>query len=346
MRKSVLPMFWTEKWRWPLDGREIAFEQDVVGGGDKPARERRIIVAVAITILVGAFLWAGTEPRAPRMDFNYLWIAGTAAAHRHDPYQAVERAIGEGQVHRPFFYPGPAALWLAPFGLLPLRLAFPVWGALGVGLLAYGVTREGWWRLGILASAPLWITLTYGQTSAWTSAAAVLPWLGFLYVAKPSVGLALWAAWPTRQALIAGLLLLVLSLGGSWGGRRRGGPRSTTRRSTLPRFAGPSVGFCCSDCSRWRAPGGRLIGMLALIPHTTSLYEMLPLLLLARTWRELAGLVGLGWLAYYGIYNYTPRNPSDVPHNLLVQWPYILSLCYLPVLALVLWRGRLAPAAR
>jgi hypothetical protein len=345
MRKSVLPMPWTEKWRWPFDGREIAFEQDVVEGGDEPARERRIIVAVAITVLLGAFLWAGTEPRAPRMDFDYLWVAGTAAAQRHDPYQAVERAIEEGQVRRPFFYPGPAALWLAPFGLLPLRLAFPVWAALGVGLLAYGITRAGWWRLGILASAPLWITLTYGQTSAWTSAAAVLPWLGFLYAAKPSVGLALWAAWPTRRALIAAVLLLVLSFGWLSGWPQAWWAAVHTAPQYLAPIRRPFGWILLLGWLRWRSPGGRLIGALALIPHTTSLYEMLPLLLLARTWRELAALVGLGWVAYYGIYTHTPRSPADVPHNLLVQWPYILSLCYLPALALVLWRGRLAPAA-
>jgi hypothetical protein len=332
-------MLWTVKAPWSGGRLAGLFEPEVIAG-EMPARERRVVVAVAITVLLGAFLWAGIQPRAPRMDFDYLWLGGAAAAHRQDPYEAVQRAIETGQVRRPLFYPGPAALWLAPFGLLPMRIAFPLWAALGVGLLAYGVTREAWWRLGMLASAPLWITLAYGQTSAWTTAAAVLPWLGFVYVAKPSIGIPLWLAWPTRRAALIALAFLALSLIWAsgwpqvWWGVVHDAPQY------LAPIRRPFGWILLLAWLGWRSPGGRLLGTLALIPHTTSLYEMLPLLLLARTWRELAWLVGLGWIAYYGIYTYTPRDPGDVPHTLLVQWPYILSLCYLPALGLVLWRLR------
>jgi hypothetical protein len=79
-----------------------------------------------------------------------------------------------------------------------------------------------------------------------------------------------------------------------------------------------------------------MLGMLALVPQTTLLYEMVPLLLIPRTWREMLVLVGLslvtGALALQ----------TDPSHHLtaaIVQlWPVFLLLVYLPCLYLVLRR--------
>ena len=43
-------------------------------------------------------------------------------------------------------------------------------------------------------------------------AGALMPWLGGLAVVKPSIGLATFAAYPTRRALIGGAFLVLLSI--------------------------------------------------------------------------------------------------------------------------------------
>ena len=94
---------------------------------------------------------------------------------------------------------------------------------------------------------------------------------------------------------------------------------------------------------RWRAPEGRLLGVLALVPHTTALHDMLAPLLAARTGRELAVLVGLGYLFAALAYTFTPHGPNVVPEMLAAQWPVALSLVYIPALVLVLRRPNAAP---
>ena len=51
---------------------------------------------------------------------------------------------------------------------------------------------------------------------------------------------------------------------------------------------------------RWRRPEARLLVALGCIPHTTMLYEALPLFLVARRWQEgvlLAALSGCACIA-------------------------------------------------
>jgi hypothetical protein len=309
-----------------------------------PTRRTRLVVAGAAGVLLAALLWVGTEQRLNRIDFYNYWVGGVAAAHHQDPYLVADTAIAPGRLGYSYHYPAPAALWLAPFGLLSQRLAYVLWTALGTALLAYGITREGWWRLGIFASAPLWVSVIMGQSGTWTSAAAVLPWLGWVYAAKPSIGLALWLAWPSRAAVAAGAGLVLLSLlwlpgwPGVWWANVGHAPYY------LAPVNRPFGWLLLLGWLRWRDPGGRLLGSLALIPHTTSMYEMIPLLLLAHRRRDLAVLVALGWAAYYGIYTYTVRDPADVVQLLAAQWPYILVLCYLPAVGLVLLTRPPSPA--
>jgi hypothetical protein len=299
-------------------------------------RGPRLAIAGAVTILLAAVLWVGTDQQLNRIDFFNYWFGGLAALHHRSPYLAVDAAAAIGHPGYSYHYPGPAALWLAPFGLLSQRLAYVLWTAFGVGFLVYGITQAGWWRLGILASAPLWVSVLMGQTGPWTTAAAVLPWFGWVYAAKPSIGLALWLAWPRRSSVVAGAGLVLLSLLWLPGWPQAWWANVADAPFYLAPIRRPFGWLLLLGWLRWREPGGRLIGALALIPHTTSLYEMMPLLLLAKRPRHLLVLLALGWTAYYGIYTYTSRTPADVVQLLAAQWPYILTLCYLPALGLVL----------
>lgn len=300
------------------------------------ARSRRLAAAVAITCFVGAAVWAGHAPPERRIDWDYLWFAGRAVVHGANPYQAINQAMAAGRLGYPLYYPATAAVITAPFGVLPLRLAISLWTGLGFGLLAWALSGSGWWRLGALVSGPAIHAMLASQVSPYVVAAVGLPWLGFVWAAKPNIGLALFTAWPSRWPVIGGSLVVLLSFilvpgwPGTWLAHLRDAPHY------LAPIQRPGGWLLLLAWLRWRQPEARLLGMLAVIPHTTSLYEMLPLLLIPSTRRQLAVMVGLSWLAFYGIFAHTPFLPADIPAMLAAQWPYIGGLLYLPALLLVL----------
>lgn len=89
-----------------------------------------------------------------------------------------------------------------------------------------------------------------------------------------------------------------------------------------------------------------MLGVLALIPHTTVLYEQLPLLLIPQTGRAFAVLMGLGYLAQVLTATLVPHGPTnELLATLDAEWPYYLVLVYLPALYLII-RGSVSPEPR
>ena len=299
-------------------------------------------LAKLVPLIVGAltfgFVWAGQAPPGFFTDFDYLWLAGQAIGHGLDPYAVTREAIAQGTHRVPFYYPGTAAVLMAPFGALPRHLAIALFTALGMGLLSASVAG---WRRWIVVSAPALQAVMLGQWSPWLTAAVGIPWLGFLWAAKPSVGFPLFTAWPSRPALVGGLAVLILSFfllphwPATWLNEIQGLPHYT---APVQRLGGPLLLLAFL---RWRRPEGRLLGLMALIPHTTGIYEQLPLLLIPKTKRTFALLMGLSYLAallVYTVVSYdsSPNVPLRVQRGLDQQWPYFMVLVWLPSLYLVL----------
>ena len=83
-----------------------------------------------------------------------------------------------------------------------------------------------------------------------------------------------------------------------------------------------------------------MLGALAIIPHTTNPYDMVPLLLIPQTRLELAAFMGLGYVAQ-ALIRAPARVPPYDPPDLAVQWLAMnwgtfLALIYLPCLVMVL----------
>jgi hypothetical protein len=302
------------------------------------------LVAGALTF---AFVWAGQASPGFFTDFDYLWLAGRAVSQGLDPYSATREAIVQGTHRVPFYYPGTAAVLMAPFGALPRQLAIALFTALGMGLLAASVDGYRRW---IVVSAPALQAIMLGQWSPWLTAAVGLPWLGFVWAAKPSMGLPLFTAWPSRLALAGGLAILMLSLillprwPATWLNELQGLPHYT---APVQRLGGPLLLLAFL---RWRQPEGRLLGLMALIPHTTGIYEQLPLLLIPRTKRTFALLMGLSYLAAVLVYTVvaydsSPNVPLRVQRGLDQQWPYFMVLVWLPALYMALLSPEIAPPA-
>jgi hypothetical protein len=258
----------------------------------------RALLSKALPLAVGALtfalVWVGRSPPGPwGLDFDYFWTAGRAVWQGGDPYLAVDTAIREGTLRWPFFYPGTAVVLLAPFGALPHQLAAALFTSLGMGLLVWSVHG---WRRWIVLSPPALEAVLLGQWSPWLTAAVGIPWLGFIWAAKPPVGLALFAGWPSRAALYGGIAVVILSfvLLPHWPTMWLDAVQSSGQyRAPVQRFGGFVLLLAWL---RWRKPEARMLGVLALIPHTTSVYELLPLFLVPQTKRSFGVLLGL-WRA-------------------------------------------------
>jgi hypothetical protein len=297
---------------------------------------RRAVVALAIGCFAAAVVYAGHQPPAPKSDWDETWAAGRALLKGQDPYMALESGYRAGRFNYPLVYPAPAVLVAAPFGILPLQSALWLWAGIGTAALTWALLARGWWGLLGLGSAFYLHALLSVQWSPLLTAAVAVPALGFVWAAKPTIGAALFAGWPSRAAVIGGLAITALSFLLMPGWVHSFLTASLAMPHTTPPVRRLGGFLLLLSFLRWRRPEGRMLGVLALVPQTTLLYEMVPLLLIPQTWREMLMLVGLSLVA--GVF----ALQQDPSHHLTVAistlWPVFLILVYVPCLILVLRR--------
>jgi len=301
----------------------------------------RRVLAVAGIALAGAAVSyiAYRLPPPNSSDFDQLWIAARALARHQDPYAAVA-ASGEAF---PLFYPLPAVLLALPVAWLPLDLARAVWAGFGAAMLALAALRYGRGLGAGLLGAGFLNALVLNQWSPLLTAGAVLPWLAVTWIAKPSIGLALFLAYPSRRAawLGAGLLAVSLAALPGWPAHWLSALRGAFQTSPILQ---PGGFLLLLALLRWRRAEGRLLAALACVPQTIGLYETVPLFLITRTRWEGYGLAGLSLLAAFIQAWALPRLGQPLPVLLLARWPILLLLVYLPALLLVLRLPAVAPA--
>ena len=163
----------------------------------------------------------------------------------------------------------------------------------------------------------------------------MVPRLGFVLAVKPTVGLALWLSRPNRQAVVAVLVLTLLCFliwppwFGAWWSTIQDAPHI---RAPITR---PGGILLLLALLRWRTPEGRLLAAWALIPRTESLYDMLPLFLVANSAASAGLLVLCTLLALVGL-AFMPAPVVDLAVRTAVNWPVTFGLIYLPTLLVVL----------
>jgi hypothetical protein len=304
---------------------------------------RRAIVALAIGCFAAAVVHAGHQPPVPNSDWDETWAAGRALLDGMDPYAALATAHRSGQFSYPLVYPGPAVLIAAPFALLPLQSALWLWAGIGTGGLTWALLGRGWWGLLGLGSAFYLHALISLQWSPLLTAAIGLPALGFVWAAKPTIGTALFAGWPSRAAVIGAFGLTALSFVVIPGWVQPFLATSLAMPHAAPPVIRPGGFLLLLSFVRWRRPEARMLGVLALVPQTTLLYEMVPLLLIPRTSREMLLLVALSIVT--GVF----ALQTDPSHHLTAAitslWPVFLLLVYLPCVGLVLMRPNVSNTA-
>jgi hypothetical protein len=297
----------------------------------------RITLAISIGLLTfGVSLWLRLLHRIPVTDFDQIWIAARTVLQHRDPYLAVARGFP-----MPFYYPLPAAIAALPFALLPMQWAGPVFIGIGFALLSYGLLGRGAWTLASLLSLPAWHAAVICQWSPILTAAAVLPWLGWLAAAKPSTGAITTGAYFSRRRfgfnLLVGAALIGVSFAVWPGWLREWLDALRGTQHFVPLILRPGGALLLLSLLCWRVPEARLLALSAVIPQTGAPYDALVLALVPH--RRVEALA-FGLLSFVAMpFLITPSRSGDgfvraVAHN---QTVYLIAL-YLPALGLVLWR--------
>jgi hypothetical protein len=231
-------------------------------------RVRRMALTLAIggtAALLAWSVWSRPQPQAS--DLAQLCAGAGALLHHQNPYEAV----GPGRTFNwpyPLLYPMTAILALVPLALLPLRWVDPIFVGVGFGLFAYGITMRRLVTPALIALVSLAALMTL-QTSQWSlllTGAALVPGFGWLLIAKPTIGLALFAAFPRWKTAIGCSALLILSViiwptwVSDWPATFSSAPHGT-RRSCAQ-----GARWCCAtemEASR------RKSSLSNCVPHTT-----------------------------------------------------------------------------
>jgi len=290
---------------------------------------RRLIVALGFGVAAGLLSELhAVLPKPGFSDFADPWLGARMLAQGHDPYAAVRGAHPDIAL----YYPLPALLVILPLGWLALVHAQSIFAGLGMAALAYA----GWNRkpllMGCVSAGALSCVVT-GQWSTLMTASALLPMLGFLWVAKPSIGLALAAGYASRSAIIGALLLTAISLvvWPGWVAAWLPGLHGSPHVAPMLR---PGGFLLLAALLRWRRPEGRMLAVLACIPQMALLYDTVPLFLIPSTPPQAYVLAILTQVAAVII----AWRRTDLPLVLeqAREWPIVLLLVYLPALIMLL----------
>jgi hypothetical protein len=290
---------------------------------------RRIVVAITIGIAAGLLseLHAAL-PKPGFSDFKDPWLGARMLLQGYDPYAVVRSAHPDVAL----YYPLPALLVILPLGWLSLVPAQSIFVGVGMGALAYA----GWNRkpllIGCLSAGALSCVVS-GQWSLIMTASALLPMLGFMWAAKPSVGLALAAGYASKKAIIPALILTAIAflVWPRWVAAWLPGLHGSPHVSPVTR---PGGFLLLASLLRWRRPEARMLAVLSCVPQTTMLYDTVPLFLIPSTRPEAYLLAILTQVAAVVI----AWRKTDLPMVMenAHQWPVMLLLVYLPALIMLL----------
>jgi hypothetical protein len=306
----------------------VAFDQ---------ATGRRIVIALAIAVAAGVTAWRA-HPGIyveRRSDFAQIHAAAEAFLAGKDPYATIGPQREYSQ-YFPLFYPFTAVLVGIPFTWIPKPDAAFV--ALGAGLLAWALSQDrrfryAWW--GLITPAFIY-AVRMTQWSPIVTAAALLPPLGFLLACKPTIGAALWLAFPSRRALVGGIAFALLSLAlfPEWPFRWLADmPAATHIRAPITFLGGPLL---LLGAVKWRRWDARLLTALACVPQTPELYETLPLFLIPSSTAQGALLAALNYGVVFA--RDASPTPADYVADTALTGQWMVWLMYFPCLIMVLRR--------
>lgn len=294
----------------------------------------RVARVVALAVLWAVLLagYAAFAEGKGAGDVAPALVAARAMFGGRDPYFVVT-PIGH------LFYPAPAFLLVAPLAALPLAVGGVALFAIGSGLLAFALARRNLPVLPVFLSAPFVVAGNAVQWSPLLVSAALLGggWQGIL-AAKPNLGVALWLFRPSLRGVVAGALLVAVSLAilPTW-------PATWLRFSRASVFTAVPLAvpgaplLLVALAFRWRSGAARLVAAMLGVPHFPFFYDTLPLWLVPKTERESLALTWASWVAMAGwltvSFDWSTR--VAVLHTAA---PWVVWCVYAPAVVMILRR--------
>jgi hypothetical protein len=303
-------------------------------------------VAIAIGIVAAVIHYFRAAENGGLSDFSTVWYGGKLLLEGQNPYDLIgpHKLIG---LPSSVFYPVPALVVALPFTILPVHWAGTIFVFTSAALLAFGATRDGWYLLPIFPSISFFTSAQLGQWSMLMTAAAFIPALSFLAVAKPQAALPVIAASRQVTTWIAGfigaIVLVIASfvlLPGWFASWWHALGTSDYFKVPVATMGGVAIALVML---RWRRPEAWLVFIAAAVPQTWYPYNGLVLLIVAATYREacfLSLVSSAGWLAAYLFFVGGWRSAE----SRFVLSSVLVALCYLPATLLILRRPNVGPS--
>jgi len=299
---------------------------------------------LAVVLLLGflsagyVYLFARANPDFVS-DFDQVWAGAAAIWRGENPYTVVGPR-GAFLWRWPLYYPMPAMILAAPLGLLPVVAARMVFAGLSAALFSYAISRDGFQRWPVFISLAFLVNVELVQWSSLLAAAALIPGISWVAVAKPNLGVALLAAAPRSRvvltmvggsAILVAISFIVLP---DWPGYWLANVRSATHFK--PAILRPGGFLLALAALRWRRPEARLLLALACTPMTPTFYDPVLLFIIAQTTRE-ALTLSASTIALYFVVAFVD------PARTMEDWGAVVAtasvfLLYLPCLVMVLRR--------
>ncbi len=281
----------------------------------------RILVSVSVAVASGFFCWLVLHRLDQQAaDFTWAMRAARAMLVRSNPYDTPLEQ-----------YPLTAAVFGIPFLWLRPEIAAASFYGISSGLLAFGLTRDGYRRLLVFLAYPYWAGMLTAQWAPLIMAAGLLPWLLPATMAKPQVGLPIALTYLKVRGVLAcvAVFLLTLILVPKWPLlwiHQMGYYQHFIPLLVLP---GPLLAIAAW---RFRERDAWTLLLASVMPQRWF-FDTFILWLIPKSRREIVWTAFFSWCA--GIWRW-----YHVPHSFTQVGRWTVLSIYLPMLAVILLRAR------
>jgi hypothetical protein len=292
-------------------------------------RSRNFAAAAAIGVVSGTLCWAFLHRfRLGGADFNWALRAARALLSGNNPYANTPAGT--------IPYPLPAALAALPFVAFPPEVAAALFFGISSALLAFGLVRQGPERLLSFFAYPYWAALMTAQWTPLVMCAAFFPLAFSFCLAKPQIGAPVAVTHLSRTGLMAGAALLLASfaLRPQW--PLEWIPQLHGYQYFVPLLVVPGP-LLALGLWRWRERDALLLFLACVMPQHWF-YDSFLLWLIPKTRRSILATVACSWVV--GLWRW-----YHVPHTMRQVGLWCVLGFYVPMLAVVLLRGRQDGAA-
>lgn len=226
-------------------------------------------------------------------------------------------------------YPLTAGLFGLPFVRASHEVAAGLFYGVSSGLLAFGLTRDGYHRLLVFLSYPYWIGMLYVQWPPLIAASAFFPFLLPAAMAKPQVGIPVFISRFSMRGLWAcmGVAVLTLIAMPRWPVLWLSQIGKYEHFFAILILPGPLILLALF---RYRDRDAILLLVTACMPQRWF-FDTLILWLIPKSRREIMVTVFFSWCAGLWRWYHPPSSITEVG-----RW--IVIFTYLPMLAILLLR--------